>query len=135
MVKHDGNVETDAYFEDDYYDSPKALTTTRNGDKPGRMKFAYEPVTQKFVAHVKSETTFKLYGDLPDILGFGTGDSRTSLASSARSMFVRAYSIVDFRRRFESPYVYSSTVEPRIIGDKVAPLLRIVLITGRHGRW
>ena len=100
------------------------------------MKFSYEPVTQKFVANVKSETTFTLYGDLPDILGFGigTGDGRSlSLSSSTRSMFVRAPSIVDLRRGFESLYVYSSIVEPRIVGDKIAPLLRIVPITGRHG--
>ena len=30
-------------------------------------------------------------------------------------------------------YVYSSIVVPRIVGDKIAPLLRIVPITGRHG--
>ena len=130
-VEHDGNVETDAYFEDGYY-SPKALDTTLNVDNPGQVKFAYEPVTQKFVAHMKRETKFTLYGDLPDILGFGTGDSRTSLASSARSMFVRAYSIVDLSG-FESLYVYSSIAEQRIVGDKTAPLLRIVPITGRHG--
>ena len=84
---------------------------------------------------MKSETKFTLYGDLPDILGFdaGSGDSSTSLTSTARSMFVRAYSIVDLRRGFESIYVYSSIVEPRIVGDKIAPLLRIVPITGRHG--
>ena len=96
-------------------------------------KFGYEPVTQKIVAHMKGDTKFTLYGDLHDILGFGTGDSRTSIESSARSMFVRAYSIVDLRRGFESLYVYSSIVEPRIVGDKIAPLLRIVPITGRHG--
>ena len=135
-VEHDGNVETDAYFEDGYYDSPKALAKKLNGDKPGRVKFSYEPVTQKFVANVKSETTYTLYGDLPDILGFGagTGDSSsTSLASSTRSMVVRGYSIVDLRRGFESLYVYSSIVEPRIVGDKIVPLLRIVPITGSHG--
>ena len=73
---------------------------------------------------MKSKTKFTLYGDLPDILGFGawSGGSTTSLTSSARSMFVRASSIVD-----------SSIVEPRIVGDKIAPLLRIVQITGRHG--
>ena len=121
-------------FEDCYYHSPEALATTLNGDKPGRVKFAYEQVTQKFIAHVKSKTKFTLYGDLPDILGFGagSGDSTTSLTSSARSMFVRASSIVDLRRGFESLYVYSSIVEPRIVGDKIAPLLRIVPITGRH---
>ena len=133
-VEHDGNVETDVCCEDGYYYSPKALATTLNGDEPGRVKFSYEPVTQKFIAHVKSKTKFTLYGDLPDILGFGTGsgDSTTSLTSSARSMFVRASYIVDLRRGFESLYVYSSIVEPRIVGDKIAPLLRIVPITGRH---
>ena len=125
-VEHDGNVETDVCFEDGYYHSPKALATTLNGDKPERVKF---------IAHVKSKTKFTSYGDLPDILGFGagSGDSTTSLTSSARSMFVRASSIVDLRRGFESLYVYSSIVEPRIVGDKIAPLLRIVPITGRYG--
>ena len=51
-VEHDGNVETDAYFEDGCYDSPKALAKKLNGDKPGRVTFSYEPVTQKFVANV-----------------------------------------------------------------------------------
>ena len=96
---------------------------------PGRVKFSYKPFTQKFVAHVKSETKFTLYGDFPDILEFGA----RSLASSARSMFVRAYSIVDLRRGFESICVYSSIVEQRIVGDKIAPLLRIVPITERYG--
>ena len=132
-VEHDGETETDDDFEDGYYDSAEALVKTLNGDKPGRVKFGYEPVTQKIIAHMKGETKFTLYGDLPDILGFGTGDSRTSIESSARSMFVRGYSIVDLRRGFESLYVYSSIVESRIVGDKIAPLLRIVPISGRHG--
>ena len=72
-------------------------------------------------------------GDLPDILGFGRGDAVVTLTSPARSSVARGYSIVDLRRGFESLYVYSSIVEPRIVGDKIAPLLRIVPITGRHG--
>ena len=55
-VEHDGNVETDVCFEYGYYDSPKALATTLNGDKPGRVRFYYEPVTQKVVAHTKGDT-------------------------------------------------------------------------------
>ncbi len=122
-------------FEDGYYHSLKSLASTLNGDKPGRLQFSYEPVMQTFIAHVKSKTKFTLYGDLPNILGFGagSGDSRASLASSARSMFVRTPSTVDLRRGFESLYVYSSIVEPRIVGDKIVPLLRIVPITGIHG--
>ena len=44
-VEHDGNVETDAPFEEGYYDSLKALAKNLIGDKPGRVKFSYEPVT------------------------------------------------------------------------------------------
>ena len=65
-VEYDGKMETDAYFEDGYYDSPKALVKTLNGDEPGRVKFYYEPVTQKVVAHIKGDAKFALYGDLPD---------------------------------------------------------------------
>ena len=133
MVEHDGETETDADFEDGYYDSPEALVKTLNGDKPGRVRFYYEPVTQKVVAHMKGDTKVELYGDLPDILGFRRGDAVTVLTSSARSRVVRGYSIVDLRRGFESLYVYSGIVEPRIVGDKIAPLLRIMPITGRHG--
>ena len=105
------------------------------GPTGGRVKCAYEPVTQKVTVHMKGDTTFALYGDLPGILGFGTGDAviiymRTS---PARATVVQGHSIVDLRRGFESLYVYSGIVEPRIVGDKIAPLLRIVPITGRHG--
>ena len=37
MVEHDGKMETDAYFEDRYYDSSRAPVKTLNGDKPGRV--------------------------------------------------------------------------------------------------
>ena len=135
-VDHDGKMNTDAYFTDGYYGSAKMLVRALNdGAKGGRVKFSYEPVTQKVTVHMKGDTTFALYGDLPDILGFGTGDGviiymRTS---PARATAVQGHSIVDLRRGFESLYVYSGIVEPRIIGDKIAPLLRIVPITGRHG--
>ena len=53
------------------------------------MKFSYEPVTQKVTAHMKGDTTFALYGDLPDILGFGRGDAVVTLTSPARSSVAR----------------------------------------------
>ena len=56
---------------------------------------------------------------------------RTTL--TYRKTLTQGNSIADLRRGFESLYVYSSIVEPRIVGDNIAPLLRIVPITGRHG--
>ena len=79
-------METDAYFEDGYYDSPNALAKKLNGDKPGRVKFSYEPVTQKFVANVKSETTFTLYGDLPEISGSASGRATAAVPVSRRRL-------------------------------------------------
>ena len=130
-VEHDGKMDTDAYFTDG---SAKMLVRTLNdGAKCVRVKFSYEPVTQKVTVHMKGDITFALYGDLPDILGFGTGDAVNMRTSPARATVVQGHSVVDLRRGFESLYVYSGIVEPRIVGDKIAPLLRIVPITGRHG--
>ena len=81
-VEHGDKTETDAYFEDGYYDSAKTLVRALNDElKGGRVKFAYEPVTQKVTAYMKGDTTFALYGDLPDILGFGRGDAVVTLTS------------------------------------------------------
>ncbi len=85
-------------------------------------------MTQKVRAHLKRQTKFRLYGDLSDILGFN------NITSDAdHSITLPANSVVDLRRGFESLYVYSSMVEPRVVGDKLVPLLRIVPITGQHG--
>ena len=133
MVEHAGKMETDAYFADGYYGSVKVLVRSLNDEvKGGSVKFSYEPVTQKFTVHMKGDTTLMWYGDPLDILGFGTGDG-VVIRTSRRKTLTQGDYIVDLRRGFESPYVYSSIVEPRIVGDKIVPLLRIVPITGRNG--
>ena len=99
------------FLADGYYDSPETLVKTLNGEKPGRVQFSYNSVTQKVCAHMKNETKFTLYGDLFDILGFGKSVTTDESGSTANS-------IVDLRRGFESLYVYSSLVEPRIVGEE-----------------
>ena len=114
------------------------------------MKLSYDPVTQKVCVHMKGDTTFTLYGDLIYIYiyisGFRkrhdrngdpldtTGDGRSVRSSkNVASLSFPAEAVVDLRRGFESLYVYSSIVEPRLVGDKIAPLLRIVPIIGLDG--
>ena len=134
MVEHAGKMEMDAYFADGYYGSATMPVRALNdGVKDGSVKFSYDQVTQKVCVHMKGDTTFMLYGDLPDLLGFGTCDGVVIRTSLDRKTLTQGNSIVDLRLGFESIYVYSSIVEPRIVGDKIAPLLRIVPITGRHG--
>ena len=145
-IAHGDSLDTDRYIDDGYYDSPSALVRALNGEKGGRVKFSYDRVTQKVCVQMKGDTTFKLYGDLIDILGFRErhdqngdpldtqGEGRSVQSSkNVASMSFPAETVVDLRRGFESLYVYSGIVEPRIVGDKIAPLLRIVPITGRHG--
>ena len=128
MVEHAGKMETDTYYADGYYGSANMLVRTLNDwFKGGSVKLSYDPVTQKVCVHMKGDTTFMLYGDLPDILGFGRGDGVVIRTSNRRTL-TQGDSIIDLRRGLESLYVYSS-----IVGDKIAPLLRIVPITGRHG--
>ena len=62
-----------------------------------------------------------------DILGFNNHIGCRSFD------YAPANSVVDSRRCFDSLYVYSSMVEPRVVGDKIVLLLRIVPITGQHG--
>ena len=133
MVEHAGKMETDAYFADGYYGSAKMLVRAlSDGVKGGSVKLSYDPVTQKVCVHMKGNTTFMLYGDLPDILGFGTGDG-VVIRTYNRKTLTQGDPTVALRRGFEWIYVYSSIVEPRIVDDKITPLLRIMPITGRHG--
>ena len=78
-------------------------TLKLKGDKAGRVKFSYEPVTQQFVANVKIETTFTQYGDLLDILGFGIG---TSVRQEPQSLVVDSFDVCTrlLHRRFEARF-------------------------------
>ena len=69
-IAHGDSLDTDRHIDDGYYDSPNVLVRALNGEKGGRVKFSYDRVTQKVCVHMKGDTTFKLYGDLIDILGF-----------------------------------------------------------------
>ena len=55
------------------------------------------------------------------------------MTDEGRPIALQTNSIVDLWRGFESLYVYSSVVEPCIVGDRIVPLLIIVPITGRNG--
>ena len=87
MVEHAGKTETDTYFADGYYGSVKMLFRALSDGVKGRsVTLSYDPVTQKLCVHMKSDTTFMLYGDLPDILGFGRGDGVVIRTSNRKTL-------------------------------------------------
>ena len=61
MAVEYGESVHNVFLADGYYDSPETLIKTLNGEKPGRVQFSYNSVTQKVCAHMKNETKFTLY--------------------------------------------------------------------------
>ena len=94
MAVEYGESVHNVFLADGYYDSPETLVKTLNGEKPGRVQFSYNSVTQKVCAHMKNETKFTLYGDLIDILGFGKSDD----AFRSRPVYTHHASRVRHRR-------------------------------------
>ena len=133
-VEHGDKTETDAYFEDGYYDSANMLVRTLNDElKGGRVKFSYEPVTPESHRAHEGRHNVRVVRRSPRHTRIREG--WRSRHANVPGSFVGCARLLHrrLRRGFESLYVYSSIVEPRIVGDKIAPLLRIVPITGRHG--
>ena len=65
------------------------------------------------------------------ILGFR--DNRLIGPNDGTDVIRETDSVVDMSRGFESLYVYTNVVAPRVVGDSLVPLLRIVPLSGRQG--
>ena len=90
------------------------------------ISFRYDEITRKITANVQTGTSvsFKPGGKIQRILGFylevlPPGESEASL-------------VVDMDP-LHSLYVYCDLLEPRVVGDRMTQLLRIVPATGESG--
>ena len=81
-------------------------------------------------------SSFSVYSlNLQRVLGL-TREFYTSPENEKEDDFttvIEADSVIDLAQGFYALYVYTSIVEPRVVGDSVVPLLRIVPIEGKHG--
>ena len=59
--------------------------------------------------------------------------SPENLKEDGFTTVTKAESVIYLVQGFYALYVYTSIVEPRVVGDSVVPLLRIVPIEGKHG--
>jgi len=128
------------YIDAGYYDRPellieaiaKKLMIPRVGSKKKGARLSYSSVTQKATVFLTPNTRLTLTGVMGDILGFPSKVLTSPVGSYSLKPF-EGSSVVDINQGMESLYVYSSVVEPRIVGNSFVPLLRIVPITGKHG--
>ena len=128
-----------AFIVGGYYDNPDTLTRTVNKkiilsptSSKKRTKLSCSDITQKATMHSSPNTRFTLTEDIGQLLGFPSTVISSPTGNYSFKQF-EGRSVVDLNQGLESLYVYSSLVEPRIVGNSV-PLLRIVPITGKHGQ-
>jgi len=124
-----------------YYDTPTTLIRKINKGirtvvKEKNVKLSYSHITQKVTIHMVQNSAFSVYSlDLQNVLGL-TQSIYTSPEDENEkgfTTFIEAESVIDLAQGFYALYVYTSIVEPRVVGDSVVPLLRIVPIEGKHG--
>ena len=127
------------YIEDGYYDRPEELIQAiakklimPRGSSKKKAKLSYSSVTQKATLYLTPNTRLTLSGVMGQILGFPTKIIINPTGSYTLKPF-EGSSVVDMNQGMEALYVYSSVVQPRIVGNSFVPLLGIVPITGKHG--
>ena len=125
-----------------------------------RAQMSYSSVTQKMTLHMTPNTVFTIpyHSATAPMLGFRRSVVTTPpvvVATEAESTRVHpstslisppnqtsddsypfhneADGVVSMTRGIDTIYVYTDVVESRIMGDSLAPLLRALPISGRHG--
>ncbi|RLJ22611.1 hypothetical protein DJ031_00485 [bacterium endosymbiont of Escarpia laminata] len=127
---------TKTKIEGGYYHGPQNLVKAINRAL-GRVlpdnvvRLYYSLITHKITVMMMSNAI--LTGDmLKTILGFGDTMLSGDMTKKKKETIIDAEYVVDMTRGFESLYVYTSVIEPRIVGDSHVPLLRIVPVSGRQ---
>ena len=131
-----------------YYDDPltlmyhvnKALHSLRTPKT--RARIAYSSVTQKMTLHMTENTVFTIpnHSATTSMLGFrrpvvseAITSSSVTDSNSSYPFEIETDDVVNMTHGFDTLYIYMDIVESPIVGDTLAPLLRALPISGRHG--
>ena len=102
----------------------------------GRVKLSYSIITRNVTVHMAPNTVFRA-AMLTTILGFRIATlaalPKAPTAPEFKVFITEADTVITMERGLESLYIYTDVVEPRVVGDSLVPLLRIVPVNGRHG--
>ncbi|GFT09034.1 uncharacterized protein F54H12.2 [Trichonephila clavipes] len=93
-------------------------------DFKNKIEFHYHPIVKRVKIKTKEHAKVFLHKGFSILLGFEPGEIKGKVESSY---------IADPNASFPLIYVYSDLVEPQIVGDVQAPLLKIVKVEGKDG--
>ena len=94
-----------------------------------KVEFLYNPIQQKTLLKVDKGFKLKMDQNLCRILGYECESEAVIFTEGTH----RAKYVMDLRQGFDNLYIYTNIIEPRVVGDSMAPLLRIVPSSGKHG--
>ena len=124
-----------------YYKDPWSLILSINASLrrvvgEGRVKLSYNIITHKVSVHMAPNTVFRA-AILTAVLGFRTTTldylPKDPDAPDFKVLITEANTVITMERGLDSLYIYTDVVEPRVVGDSLVPLLRIIPVSGRHG--
>lgn len=89
-----------------------------------KIDFHYNSVTKRVKIITDETSKVILHDGLAELLGFEPGEY---------SGFQRSPFVADPKASFPVMYMYCDLVEPQIVGDVQAPLLKIITVDGKDG--
>ncbi|GFS94582.1 uncharacterized protein TNCV_2015691 [Trichonephila clavipes] len=93
-------------------------------DFKNKIEFHYHPVVKRVNIKTKGHAKIFLDEGVSELLGFEPGEIKGKVESPY---------IADPNASFPLIHVYCDLVEPQIVGDIQAPLLKIVKVEGKDG--
>ena len=114
-----------------YYDSiPDLLKAISIPDHQNKISFHYSKISKRVRVKVKNKAKVILQDGLAQVLGF---EPRVIAAPTDSEVSVESPYVADVNAPYDVLFLYSDIVEPQIVGDVLAPLLRIIKVTGQDG--
>lgn len=107
-----------------YETIPDLLKGMTLASHKNKIEFSYHPVTKRVTIKTKEGCKVILKEGIAELLGFYPGEYK----GTAHSPF-----IADPKASFPVIYVYCDLLEPQIVGDVHAPLLKIIKVEGNDG--
>lgn len=107
-----------------YENVPDILKAMYIASHKNKIDFSYHPITKRVTIKTKENCKVLLHKGISELLGFHPGEYK----GTVHSPFV-----ADPHASFPVIYVYCDLVEPQIVGDVQAPLLKIVKVEGKDG--
>lgn len=115
-----------------FYESvPDILKAVAIQDHKNKIYFNFSIVTKRVNIKVKNNARVVLYDGLAQMLGFEPCEINSTTEQPEKT--VHSPYVADPCAHYRVLMVYSDIVEPQIVGDVLAPLLRIVNVTGNDG--